>query len=430
MTRRTHKRDEVFGVQRDLPLNYITRSAVDDVLIGYLTREKHVVIFGSSKQGKTSLRKHSLNDNDYVVVQCSNKWDLSELHGSILKQVGYQITQSEKTTLTGKRKLSAKFGAKLFGVGIEAGSEREQDNGIEVSRTELELDPEDVNDVIKALCSCNFDKYIVLEDFHYLPTETQKDFAVSLKAFHEKSGYCFIVVGVWLEENRLIVFNGDLTGRIATVLTDDWSEEDLYKVIAEGEKLLNISFDKDFQDALVVGAKGSVYIVQEACRSVCENSGVSETLTNPRVIGNEADVKHNIRDIVNQQSARYRSFIMNFAEGFQKTRLEMYRWLLLPILIRSPEALEKGVILNDIRGDLNKHHPEKESLNYGNITQALQAATSLQIKKEITPIVCDYDQTNLRLNIVDRGFLVWLGYQDRQELLELANLPIDSVSTQ
>ena len=83
MTRRTHKRDEVFGVQRDLPLNYITRSAVDDVLIGYLTRDKHVVIFGSSKQGKTSLRKHSLNDDDYVVVQCSNKWDLPELQRSL-----------------------------------------------------------------------------------------------------------------------------------------------------------------------------------------------------------------------------------------------------------------------------------------------------------------------------------------------------------
>lgn len=428
MTRRTHKRDEVFGVQRDLPLNYITRSAVDDVLIGYLTRDKHVVIFGSSKQGKTSLRKHSLNDDDYVVVQCSNKWDLSELHGSILKQVGYQITQSEKTTLTGKRKLLAKFGAKLFGVGIEAGAEKEQENGTEVSRTELELDPEDVNDAIKALYSCKFNKYIVLEDFHYLPTETQKDFAVSLKAFHEKSSYCFVIVGVWLEENRLIVFNGDLTGRIATVLTDDWSNGDLYRVIAEGEKLLNISFDKDFQESLVASAKGSVYIVQEACRAACESSGVSETLVDPRVIGNKADVETNVREIVNQQSARYRSFIINFAEGFQKTRLEMYRWLLLPILIRKPDALEKGVLLNDIRGDLNKFHPEKESLNYGNITQALQAATSLQIKKEITPIVCDYDQTNLRLNIVDRGFLVWLGYQDRQELLELANLPKDCIS--
>ena len=40
------------------------------------------------------------------------------------------------------------------------------------------------------------------------------------------------------------------------------------------------------------------------------------------------------------------------------------------------------------------------------------------------PIILDYDQTNLRLNVVDRGFLIWLANQDRNELLDLADLPV------
>lgn len=32
-----------------------------------------------------------------------------------------------------------------------------------------------------------------------------------MKAFHEGSDLCFIVVGVWLDENRLIQHNGDLS---------------------------------------------------------------------------------------------------------------------------------------------------------------------------------------------------------------------------
>ncbi|MEV5012549.1 hypothetical protein AB0K74_44980, partial [Streptomyces sp. NPDC056159] len=44
------------------------------------------------------------------------------------------------------------------------------------------------------------------------PEETQKDFAVALKAFHESSSFTFIVVGVWLQENGLVQFNGDLSG--------------------------------------------------------------------------------------------------------------------------------------------------------------------------------------------------------------------------
>ena len=59
----------------------------------------------------------------------------------------------------------------------------------------------------------------------------------------------------------------------------------------------------------------------------------------------------------------------------------------------------------------------------GNLTQALQATASLQVKKDIKPIVLDYDQTNLRLSVVDRGFLIWIDNQDRRELLELADLP-------
>ena len=77
-----------------------------------------------------------------------------------------------------------------------------------------------------------------------------------------------------------------------------------------------------------------------------------------------------------------------------------------------------------MRDILREHHPEGAALNLGNLTQALQSAASLQVKKDIKPIVLDYDQTNLKLSVVDRGFLIWLANQDRKDLLELADLPM------
>src|SRR5262249_60264534 len=127
----------------------------------------------------------------------------------------------------------------------------------------LELDSEDVNDIIHALA--DFNKFIVLEDFHYLPVDTQKDFAVSLKAFHEQSHLCFIIVGVWLEESRLSVYNGALTGRIVGINADKWSRNELHEVISAGESLLNIKFASSFPEALIDSCFESVYIVQEAC---------------------------------------------------------------------------------------------------------------------------------------------------------------------
>ena len=100
-----HTTDEVFGISRDLPLNYVDRKNVDEKLVDNLTREKHIVIYGSSKQGKTSLRKHCLQEPDSIVVQCSNRWGIEDILSNILKRAGFKITQSEKKTISGRNKI-------------------------------------------------------------------------------------------------------------------------------------------------------------------------------------------------------------------------------------------------------------------------------------------------------------------------------------
>ncbi|AOK42345.1 hypothetical protein [Burkholderia vietnamiensis] len=420
-----HRTADVYGIGRELPLNYVSRKAVDEYFVANLTRDKHIIIYGSSKQGKTSLRKHCLQDDDYIVVHCSNKWSIADLHSAILKRVGYEVTQSATRTTSGRNKIVAAFKARILGVGVEATGEKEDSKTDAVTTAPLELDPEDANDIISALNG--FSKFIVLEDFHYLPIDTQKDFSVALKAFHEQSKLCFIIVGVWLEEGRLTVYNGDLTGRIVGVNADKWTSDELREVIATGEALLNISFSSSFKDEVIKGCLDSVYIVQEACYQACMREGVGATQKHFRQdIGKDLDVFELIKDVVNQQTGRYNSFITLFATGFQETTLQMFKWLLYPVLTEEVGALESGLTYRHLRDVLRKHHPEGVALNLGNLTQALQSTASLQVKKDIKPIVLDYDQTNLKLNVVDRGFLIWLGNQDRKELLELADIQVGS----
>jgi hypothetical protein len=417
--------DEVYGISREVPLNYVTRSDVDNRFVENLTRQRHLVVYGSSKQGKTCLRKHCLNEDDYIVVQCSNKWILEEIHSNILKRAGFKVTQSEKKTISGKNKIIASLGATIFGIGSSVAGEKEVLRSAESTVQELELDPNDVNDVIAALKSIQFSKFIVLEDFHYLPLETQQDFAVALKAFHEVSEYCFIIIGVWLEENRLIVYNGDLTGRVVSVNADVWSRDELSAVVSIGAKLLNVEFTQQFIDELISESFNNVFIVQEACRQSLISRGITHTQSEQIRVGEREDVKQIVKDVVSQQTGRYLSFVTQFSSGFQATRLEMYKWLLYPILTATVEKLEKGFKYNEIRQSIQSKHPTGENLNPGNLTQALQFVASLQVQKNIKPIIIDYDQTNLRLSIVDRGFIIWMQHQDRRELLRSAELPID-----
>lgn len=415
--------DEVFGINRELPLNYQTRVSADNVLIDNLSRGQHLVIYGSSKQGKTSLRKHCLTSDDYIVIHCSNKWELSDVHAAILKQAGYELTISNSVATSGKHKFFAKAKVAVFGSGTEGGAETERNKEEVKTKKPLELDPLDVNDVISALKEIDFNKFVVLEDFHYLTTEVQRDFSVALKAFHENSNFCFIIIGVWLEENRLCVYNGDLTGRLLAINADRWTEGELGLVVELGEKLLNIKFDEDFKDELLKSCYESVYIVQEACYRCCLDNNVLVTQKKLEVIGNGPVCKDIVSQVVNQQGGRFNSFLTQFSEGFQDTALEMHKWLLYPILTSPLKQVEEGFRQSEIRLILHSVHPKGPDLNSGNVTQSLQSTLSLQIKKDIKPIVLDYDQTNLRLNIVDKSFLIWLSKQDRNELLELIGLP-------
>ena len=85
---RIYKVGEVFGINRELPVNYVPGRGIDEKLIDNLTRDHHIVIFGSSKQGKTCLRKSCLQDDDYMVVSCQSTMDLKQVHTAYLRAQG------------------------------------------------------------------------------------------------------------------------------------------------------------------------------------------------------------------------------------------------------------------------------------------------------------------------------------------------------
>jgi hypothetical protein len=152
---------DVYGIARDVPLNYIPRDAVDGKLVDSLTRDKHIVIFGSSKQGKTCLRKYNIGEEEYITVTCSNNWNLAQVHSAILKAAGYTVEQSTVTSTSGAKKINAKFDLKakvagLFEAGAGSDMTTTEEDATSVTEVALELDPLDVNDVIGAFRRLDF----------------------------------------------------------------------------------------------------------------------------------------------------------------------------------------------------------------------------------------------------------------------------------
>lgn len=308
-------------------------------------------------------------------------------------------------------------------VEVDGGGEIDGGYQLEKVTVPLEIDPNDPNDIARSLKSIGFDKYIIIEDFHYLPEETQKDFSFVLKAYHENSTLCFVIIGVWREKNRLLGFNGDLTERVISIDADTWSPEQLGEVIISGGTLLNIKFSKSFIENLLENSFSSVHLVQEACRRACRNENILSTQQESVEVGANQNASEIVGEIVSDQSGRYVGFLQNISDGFQETTKEMPKWIIYAILKSTLEELRGGLRLATINRVIKGKHPDGDTLNPGNVTQILKTFSSLQAKKNVRPIVADYDTQNRALFIVDRGFEIWLGSQNRDDLLIELGLP-------
>lgn len=416
-----HKLADVFGTSRDVPQTYVERPGVDDRFLNDITRDKHIVIHGASKQGKTCLRKYHLDENDYVVIQCTRDSSKASLYEMLLKHAGIKCEVSESKTLSGSRKLHATVSAEgkipLIAEGAVEG-EFEHEKGCEnvTEVKDFEIDPDDANDVVRVLRAADFTKYVVVEDFHYLDEDVQQALAFDLKIFHEISRIVFIVVGVWLEANKLTLYNGDLSGRVATINADHWQATSLHEVIHSGSALLNISIGEPVQKLIVEGCQGNVGLLQEVCYRLCEKYGIWKTQDETISVGTEADVSDMLRAVADEQAARYRNFLARFSEGLGETQLEMYKWIGYAVITATPDELRRGLRPNTIFHRIRPKHPAGDSLQHNNVIQALERVGKVQFKHKLQPLIFDF--SNGELVVVDANFLVFVQTHTTDELLE------------
>ncbi|GEK16126.1 hypothetical protein [Aliivibrio fischeri] len=360
----------------------------------------------------------NLLESDYISLTCSNNWGIADINESILKRAGYQITVSESKTLKGTSKVSLSVGLADNKIGSDISMELAK----QINKRSLELDLENTNDVIRALKEIDFEKYIVLEDFHYLEIDTQVDFSIALKAYHEESSLCFIIVGVWLEDDRLTTFNGDLAGRIVSINADKRLDENIDELFSVSEALLNISFSDNFKICAKEKCNGSIFLVQQLCMKVCEAQNISKTQESLTEVAKNIDITDEIKSVLDMHTGRFTKFLMDFSGGFQPTELDLYKWMLFALITIDEKFLLEGLPIQALRRQIQIYHPKKSETSLKKLSGVLNKAVSLQLDNRTKPIVFEYDVNRSRVKVVDKSFLLWKQFQELPELLEYIDL--------
>jgi hypothetical protein len=275
----------------------------------------------------------------------------------------------------------------------------------------LTIDLNHTADFLRVLDNSFSGKYVVIEEFHYLSEETQSDLAFKLKAIHELSDkYVFIVIGVWLENNRLVHLNKDLSGRVAPINADDWTDEDLLRVIHEGERKLNIVFPHGFAEKLVERACGSVYLVREACYRACEISGIYRRGDDRTLIDQSLNVTSILKEISNAGVDYPGQIISMFGlEDIQLNEHEreegLKEWVLRMLVYANAKEMRRGITLKRLRQLIRQRHPRKYQPSEGQIERVIKALQTAQLAKGQS--LFDYDRQEKVVRCVDKGLILW-----------------------
>lgn len=427
---------DVFGVSNDIIESYIERPQVDGSFQTALELKKQIVVYGSSKQGKTSLYRKHLRQDSIILIQCSPTMRLIDIYSSILRQSEVEILASSSDETTKTVEAGGSFTAKvkipfLVEAGAEGSGKGSTENKVTKQYVNVEYNLELAQNIAEILKRINFQKHIILDNFHYLPEEIQKAFAFDLRIFQDHD-IRFIILGIWRERNRLTQFNGDLQDRIVEVAVEPWENTDLKQVAQKGSSILNVDLSTII-DSIIQSCFDSVGVLQELCKESCFAAKVIATVEQTVEITNE-HLKIAIKKKLEDYSSRHLRAFEAFADSPRKMRaglipLFIPYYFLIVLLNSDFDDVINGFKRKDLHQRIVKiHHRPADDIRASDMSNFLYKIIEYQISRSINPPLFDFDRSVNTLKIIDSTLYFFLRNCNKEEILEFIQPPSEELA--
>lgn len=403
---------DVFGIAASVPAHtYVDRAGLDRRFTYLIKQDRHIVIHGASKQGKTILRKKNLPENKSIVVQCGANSGRDRIYLEILRQLGSQIPTEVSRNLTLGAELQSSASGQLNlplvasgEVGIEGGGSVERESGTVL--TPVGIDPGSLGYIAQEIKRS--EKKVVIEDFHYLSEQEKINLAFDLKAFWDSQVF-FVIIGIWADQNLLTYYNGDLSGRVEEI-DIRWSIEELEQVLQKGSRVLNISFDLEIKAEILDDANQNVGLLQRIAEKYCYESGIYESSWRTQVLDNRDALVRARNNICGEEAVRYRLFDDVVSRGLRDSgdsELKVYQRIVRVCVEASSQDLRDGISRADLLARIQIYEPR---VRLSDLSAALNKIDKLQAVRSISPLILSYNPNTQKTQLVDREFLFYRKY--------------------
>jgi len=419
---------DVFKIQGQPTITYIKRQN------GYYEKKLSealdskgslCLLTGPSKTGKTTLYTQVANDKKLQVLQvrCHQGLSVTELWRKALEAINFdRINENQKQreiSSAGEGKISGKIGwswlANLTGEGSVNISRSKSETEIR-NRILSDPSPEHLIPVLSLLPII-----LVVEDFHYLTPDTQKQIFQQWKIFVDKE-VSVIVVGTTHHAADLAHANKDLFGRTIQIDLAIWDKNDLKQIALRGFTFFKIPISDSVMEVIAQESVGVPIITQSVCLALCMNCNIrfSGDPSSNTEISNK-DAYKALHQVAAERYSVFSAIYDRLARGPRKKarKYDTYQLILstftLDPVVFSLKREEIGERLKRLQIQTIEIPPQ------GSVSSTLRVLGTFQKKLGIE--LLDWSEKDQRIYIIEPTFLFYLRWrkarQDSPKILEV-----------
>lgn len=373
------------------------------------TKGRLISLAGASKSGKTVLCYKSVGADKLVDISGAQIQSTDDFW----LRIAEKLNLPEETTNASAKTTSASTEARLTGnagIGIASlGSNLASLETKTKSDSTTERSLRSNNSVMDIMRDC--DNVLMIDDFHYIPRETQMYISRVLKTELFK-GLKAIIISLPHRADEAVNCNPDLIGRTFFLEITPWRKEELKEIATKGFDLLNVNILNSYIEYLADESTISPQLMQENCLNlafIAENKPL-------RVIS-----KNDIEQAFNETARNYASIYKNVvaaisngpSQGAKRrhsyqlkdsSECEIYPLLLKALALTPPQVVfSTDEVVRRIRSLLPDSGKQPTRLMIQNsVNQIIKIAGGLQRGMEII------DKRESTIYLLDAFFLFYL----------------------
>lgn len=377
---------------------------------------KLVTVTGQTKSGKTVLARRVFPPEEAIWVDGGTVSTEDDFWGSVIDQL--DLFQSSESTSS--KDVATKLGAKgtaganfLVAKGSgEVGAEIGNSRGTSVTRSQT------LSSRVVALRGLRKSKIpLLVDDFHYIPRELQGGIIRALKPLIF-DGLPVAIIAIPHRRYDALKVEKEMTGRIAPIEIQTWSESELSFIPITGFGLLNFTVPDELSERLALEAIGSPHLVQDFCRTICRQNHIEY---------------RSERTILTIRADELQSVFGDVAETIGRPIFEKLARGPRPRTDRVQRSLKDGKVVDIyelVLHALAHIRPGLVSLEYEDLRTAIREVSASQIPQlhevarvlkhmatiaasdqSSTPVI-DFEEEEKKLHITDPFFAFYLRWGD------------------